>query len=199
VPARSGPALLDADEEHDGYGRVIFYVTEAVLQDPACTPENKEAAELVRAEFIPALSELQDRYLDEASRAKNRKERLEDKAVKGALKRFPMVEHGTLLEVGTKFVAAGIRLHDLLSDRGDVVKPDRRAAITVRPRLIGVLNELRVKLKKEVAKDPKLPRDLEQRVFGYFDTILGMKKPTTKLPRIPKAPPAPEAKADAPK
>ncbi len=191
--------LLEADEEHDGYGRVLFYATEAVLQDPACKPENKEAAELIRAQFIPTLSELQDRYLDEAKRAKDRKETLEDKAVKAALKRVPNLEHGTLFEVATKFVAAGLRLHDLLSDRGDVVKPDRRAAITVRPKLIGVLNELRAKLKKEVAKDPKLPRDLEQRVFGYFDTVVGMRKPAAKAPRTAKAPPAPAAPADGPK
>ncbi len=77
--------LLEADQAHDGYGRVLFLITAAVLADPDASPELTDAAETVRAQFIPTLAELQDRYLDEAMRAKQREPLLKDKAIKAAL------------------------------------------------------------------------------------------------------------------
>ncbi|MFO0592503.1 MAG: hypothetical protein U0441_33475 [Polyangiaceae bacterium] len=187
--------LLAADEEHDSEGRVIFYVTEAALAGAHVSDEIRADAAEIRAQLIPSLAELRDRYIDEANRAKKREPLLSNADFKAKLKRFPFVEKETLFDVASRFIAAGIKLNDLLSDRGDVVKPDRSALVTLRPSAIRVFNELREKILKEMAKDKSLPRDLETRVFGYHDTVLSMKKPPPKraAAKSPAASPAPAA------
>ncbi len=110
--------LLEADEEHDSEGRVIFLTTGAVLAGAHVSEESRGAAERIRRKLIPSLGELQDRYIDEASRAKKREALLADADFKADLKRIPYVDKQSLFDVASRYIAAGLRLHDLVSADG---------------------------------------------------------------------------------
>jgi hypothetical protein len=188
---------LDAlDESHDGYGGAIYFVTEAYLRLPGAAPETVAAAQRIRAAFIPALADLGATYATEAERALERKPLLI--SMKPDLQRFPLAGGGTLFDTATAFLDAGERIHHTLSDRADVPKGARKEAAKLRSATVGTLNRLRADVVREVKKDSSLPRDLEARLFGYFDTLEAM-KPATKAdasaPASPEAPPAPAAAA----
>jgi hypothetical protein len=57
-----------------------------------------------------------------------------------------------------------------------------------------MVNRLRDDLARELAKDAALPRDLDQRVFGYLDTLVAMVPAgtTTGEPTPPATTPATE-------
>jgi len=181
--------LQAADGEHDGHGATIFYTTEATLRMPG-TPEDLRAAALrIREGFVPALAELNDAYVVEAHRATERRPLLG--SLKADLERFPVRSGVTLLQVATAFLDAGDKINSLLNQRGDVPKADRRKAAVLRSKGIGLLNRLRADLRDEVESTPSLPRDLEQRVFGYLDTLASMTKPAPKEEPKPEAPGTP--------
>ncbi len=161
--------LAEADARHDGYGAAVYFAVEAVLRLPDAPADVKEAAERVRAAFVPALADLQDSYLAEAHRAKERRPLLA--SMKADLERFPVLGGETLLDVCTKLLDAGDRLNALLDQRGDAPQADRSEAAALRARAVGILNRFRDELRAEIESDPSLPRDLEHRVFGYLDTI----------------------------
>jgi hypothetical protein len=157
------------DAEHDGYGAAIYFTTEVYLRLPDVDPEIAAAALRIRLAFIPALAELTASYAIEAERAMERMPLLASMAAD--LERFPVAGGVSLLGVATSFLRAGEQLHHLISERADVPKASRKEAAALRPATIGILNRLRADLTREIKKDPSLPRDLEQRVFGYFDTL----------------------------
>jgi hypothetical protein len=65
--------------------------------------------------------------------------------------------------------------------RGDVPRAARHQAAALRSRATGLLNRLRQDLAQDVAKTPELPRDLDQRLFGYLDTLVAIRvKPAKK-------------------
>lgn len=189
-------ALQLADADHDGYGGALYFTTEVYLRLPNAAPEILAAAKHVRAELIPELDELTKPYAVEADKAIERKAKLP--ALKEALKLFPMAGGGTLFEVAKKFLDAGETIHELLSKRADSPKESRKEASALRSRAVGVLYRLRADLQDEVAGNPKLPRDMEHRIFGYLDTLHSM-QPRSSAP-APAAPaPAAPATGDAPK
>lgn len=170
---------IDAlDAAHDGHGAMIYFMTEAYLRAPAADPAITEAAQRIRDAFIPNLRELSAAYVTEASRAIERKPLLE--SMKADLQLFPLAGGGTLLDTATAFLEAGEALHDRLSDRADMLQGSRKEAVVLRPVTVGMLNRFRADLVRELKKDPKLPRDLEQRVFGYFDTLEAMHRAEAK-------------------
>jgi hypothetical protein len=159
------------DIEHDGFGGALYFFTEAYLRLPTATPQMKEAALRIREAFVPELGELSAPYVTEASRAMDRKPKLAE--LEADLKQFLVAPNGTtLLDVATGFIDAGTKLHEGLSKRADAPKPlGRGAASGLRSKSLGTLNRLRADLVKELKRDPKLPQDLEQRVFAYFDLL----------------------------
>ncbi len=166
--------LLDAlDTEHDGYGGAIYFVTEVYLRLPGADEAIVAAAQRIRAAFIPSLSELGAAYALEAERALERRPLLT--SMKADLKRFPLAGGDTLLDVATAFLDAGVNIHQALSERADLPRPVRKEAAKLRSATIGTLGRLRADLKRELKKDPKLPQDLETRIFGYFDTLENMR------------------------
>jgi len=189
---------IDAlDGTHDGHGAVIFFMTEVYLRSPTADPAIVDAAKRIRDEFIPNLGELSASYVTEAERAMERRPLL--KSMKVDLQLFPLAGGGTLLDTATAFLDAGESLHEKLSDRADMLQGSRKKAAALRPATIGALNRFRADLVREIKKDPKLPRDLEQKVFGYFDTLEGMHAAPPKAepkPAPPAAPAAPEGPKD---
>lgn len=163
--------LDETDTEHDGLGAAIWHTTEAYYRSPRTSPEILDAAGRIRAEFIPTLLDLQASYADEADAAIARKKTLSRH--KADLKLFPVAEGETLLDWVTAFLDAGERLNTLLSERADMPQASRKGAGSLRSATIGLLNRLRAGLADELAHDPKLPRDLDARVFGYFDQLHG--------------------------
>lgn len=119
------------------------------------------------------------------------------KSLKPELESLANPTGGTLYAVAKNFLGAGLELHTLLSARGDAPKASREQAGVIRGRLIGALAHLRADVKKEVAKNTALPRDLEQKIFGYFDTLSDMEKPSKKLAPAG-SPPAPADPAKTP-
>ncbi len=188
-------AILDAlDENHDGYGGAIHFTVEVYSRLPGVDPETLAAAHRIRAAFIPALAELGASYPTEADRAMDRKPLLV--SMQADLQRFPIAGGGTLLDVATAFLDAGERIHSTLSDRADVPKGVRKEAARLRSTTVGMLGRLRADVVREVKKDSTLPRDLEARIFGYFDTLEAMQpaaKGKASEPAAPAAPAAPTA------
>jgi len=171
--------LGQTDKRHDGFGSVIFLATEVAFRLPDASDDLVAAARRLRAAVIPKLAELRSSYRLEADQAIDREPQLETLA--DDLRRFPVPDGRTLLEVATGFVAEGKKLHSLLSERGNVPKGQRARAAIIRSQTLGMINRLRDDLDRELAKDASLPRDLDQRVFGYLDT-LGSMIPTGILP-----------------
>jgi len=188
-------ATLDAlDQNHDGYGGAIHFTVEVYSRLPGVDPETLAAAHRIRAAFIPALAELGASYPIEADRAIDRKPLLI--SMKADLMRFPIAGGGTLFDTATAFLDAGERIHHTLSDRADVPKGVRREAAQIRSTTVGLLGRLRADVVREVKKDSTLPRDLEARIFGYFDTLEAMQpapKAEASEPTAPAAPAAPVA------
>jgi hypothetical protein len=179
---------LDAmDARHDGFGAAIYFTTEVYLRLPDVDPAVAEAARRIRAAFIPALGDLSAPYAVEADRAIERKPLLV--SMKADLKRFDVASGGTLLDVATSFLHAGEKIHELLSDRADALGASRKEATALRPATIGILNRFRADLARELKKDKNLPRDLDHRVFGYFDTLEGMHTAAKAATPPPVAPP----------
>ena len=181
-------ADLDAlDAHHDGYGGAMYFTTEVYLRLPATDPELVAAAHRIRAAFIPALAELGASYPVEADRAIERKPLLI--SMQADLTRFPIAGGGTLLDTAKAFLDAGERIHRTLSDRADVPKGARKEAAKLRSTTVGMLGRLRADVVREVKKDSALPRDLEARLFSYFDTLEAMQPaPKAEAPAEPAAP-----------
>lgn len=197
-------AELDAaDNQHDGYGAVLFFTAEALLRLPDGDPAHRAAAQRIREAFIPVLGELTAPYAIEASRARERRPLLQDPQLTQDLKLFALPDGRTLVDVAAAFVKAGEHLDQLLSARADAPKGTRKEAGQLRGRVLGLLSSLRKDLAEEVLKDPKLARDLEHRVFGYFDTLSDMLRqtlaaqaagnpaPLSAVPSKPAGPPNP--------
>ncbi|MDW8248315.1 MAG: hypothetical protein RMJ98_03290, partial [Myxococcales bacterium] len=172
-PSLSGMPLAEelkaADDRHDAYGSILFFLTEAYLRHPDAPDEILAAARRIREAFLPHLGELNASYAQEADRALERKRYLAER--KEDLLLFPMAGGKTLLDVATAYLEAGEHLHKLLSDRADIPRGQRQEASTLRPRAIGALSRLRRDLVAEIKKNQALPRDLEDRIFAYLDAL----------------------------
>jgi hypothetical protein len=170
----SGGAPLDAaldalDAAHDGYGGAIYFTTEVYLRLPGASPSVVDAAVRIRSGLIPSLFELGASYATEAERAIERKPLLT--SLEADLRRFPLAGGGTLYDAAAAFLDAGERLHGMLSGRADVPEGTAQEAAKIRSATVGMLSRLRADVTREVKKNTRLPRDLDVRIFGYFDKL----------------------------
>lgn len=185
--------LAERDTEHDGFGGAVWFITEAYARCPDTSDKVRAAAARIRAQFIPALQELQGSFVDEAHRARDREATLKD--YKDDLKLFPVAEGHTLFDWVSGFIGAGLALNELLSDRADAPLDSRAGAGTLRTKSLGLLTRMRGALSDEVAANKKLPRDLETQAFAFLDQ-LAAQRPAPKK-RAKAVPPAAGAGAPA--
>lgn len=181
--------LGERDTEHDGFGSAVWFVTEAYARCPDTSDEVRAAAARIRAQFIPALQELQGTFVDEAHRARDREVTLKDH--KEDLKLIPVAGGKTLFDWVSGFINAGLALNDLLSDRADAPLDSRAGAGTLRTKALGLLSRMRGALNDEVAANKKLPRDLEAQAFAYLDQLATQRPAPRKREKAAPAKPTP--------
>lgn len=190
--------LEERDTEHDGYGGAVWYMVEAYVRCPGTGDDIRAAAERIRAQFIPALRELNGSFADEAKRARDREAVLAD--YKDDLKLFPVADKGgkkTLYDWVKGYLDAGLALGALLSDRADIPVDSREGAATLRAKTLGTLTRMRSALADELAGNPKLDRNLDTLVFAHFDQLAAQWSAAKKRAKSAAEPKAAEAKADA--
>ena len=123
--------------------------------------------------MIPSLSTLTDSYEDEAARIDDKRKILTRHA--DFLAAFQVGPSHTLQSILSAHVEAGEKLGELLSKRAGEVAEDKSArtkqSITLRSATIGLLGRFRQALADEVEANKDLPRDLESKVFAYFDQL----------------------------
>ena len=166
-------ALTDADGRHDGFGSAIWHLTEAYLRWPDIPANVRSAIERVRAAFIPHLDVLQASYVNEAKAAIDNKHDLVK--LESDLKSIPLAGGLSLYDWCTGFIGGGEMIAKLLSERANADTGARREAGKLRTSTISILSRFRAALADEMATNKTLPADLDARVFGYLDTLHGMR------------------------
>ncbi len=163
---------------------------------PALPKELRDAAERIRNEFIPELRELRDSYADEARRAIERKAKLA--TFRSDLQRFPVAwtdgtaKHPTLYDWVAAYLDAGAHLDELLSARADAAPGSRADAGALRASTLGLIGRFRAGLANELTANPKLPRDLDAKVFAYLDLLTDLRaKGSTEEALAPPPDPTP--------
>jgi hypothetical protein len=170
--------LTAADGLHDGYGKAIWFLSESYRALPDLDSQLRDAIGAVQAQVIGSLGELKKAYAVEAAAAVDRAKVLPK--IKADLKLFPVAGNGTLFDWVAAFTRHGEKLHELLAQRGAAragaePTPAGKEILVLRNETVGLLGRARAALADEVEHDPKLPRNLEAQVFGYFDELLAMR------------------------
>lgn len=173
--------LAIVDDEHDGYGYALWFITEAYLRLPGSSLT--AVATRVREAFVPEISELQASYADEAAAAGNRKEKLVE--LEADLRQLP-TDGGTAYDWAVAFVTSGEKISALLSQRADVEAQTRKEAQILRSETVGMLNDLRRAIGREKKRNDTLPEDIDAQIFGYFDTLEEHRSQRVRAPK-PKA------------
>jgi len=197
--------LSDTDALHDGVGAAIYHMTEAYRLNPLVDDDLRASATSLQTTFAPGTAELQRTYQDQAANASRRKDKLDDAA--DDLARFPLAGRGHLGQWVEAFLNAGIQLDVLLSQRASIDASRRQAAgdlMGLRPRTIGLLNQLRSELANEAELNPELPANLDDLLFSYFDQLSearlrnGKTAPTLPAPAPEPAPAGAEPATEPP-
>ena len=165
--------LAHADGVHDAFGTAIWHLCTAYMEHPRVPPRVQDAAMRCREALIPSLAMLRKSYADEAAAAMSRRAAIA--GMENDLNLFPVADGKTLLDWALAYIDQGERLHGLLSARADAVAavdaPARRRANQLRADTIALLVHFRTSLADEMAADLSLPRDLDTRIFGFFDQL----------------------------
>jgi hypothetical protein len=177
--------LAETDGEYDGFGGGIWYLTEAYLRIPGLDPKLADAVRRIRAAFIPAMGELNESYANEAAAALRRKDDL--KTLENELKLIPIAGSGTLYDWASAYVSRGEKLSALLSKRSDMDTKARKKATTLRSEAVGVLNDLRRAIAREMHRNQALPADTDAKVFSYFDTLEEKREAANRAAKAAKA------------
>ena len=165
--------LSHADGVHDALGTAIWHLCTAYMEHPRVPPRVQDAASRCREALIPTLGALRKSYADEAAAALSRRAAIS--GMEADLNLFPVADGKTLLDWALAYIDQGERLHGLLAARADAVaavdSQARRRAQELRVETVELLFHFRTSLADEMAADPTLPRDLDQRIFGFFDQL----------------------------
>jgi hypothetical protein len=165
--------LAHADGVHDALGTAIWHLCTAYVEHPRVPPRVQDAAMRCREALIPSLWVLRKSYADEAAAALSRRAAIA--GMEPDLNLFPAADGKTLLDWALAYIDQGERLHGLLNARADAVAAvdgqARRRAAQLRSETADLLAHFRAALADEMAADPTLPRDLEERIFGFFDQL----------------------------
>lgn len=166
--------LAIKDGEHDGFGEAIHHYAEAIRSLPTAPAAMKSSALRVREAFVPKLGVLRVSYADEAASAIRKRPLLNELKADLQAVPVPYPMGGTLLDWATSFINAGDDIDKLLNDRSLMSNGNENLstpAIKVRTTTIGLLSRFRAALIDEIEEDTSLPRDLEHRIFSYFDQM----------------------------
>jgi hypothetical protein len=165
--------LADTDALHDSTGRAIFHICEAYSQLVTLSQAHRDFAAKVAETFVPSLGGLQKSYEDEAAAAKKRETNLEE--LKTSLEAFPVAPETSLYTLVSAHIEAGKKIDSLLSARAETTAEDEANRVkqvgVLRSKTIGTINQLREALAHEVSVNQELPRDLESKIFSYYDQI----------------------------
>jgi len=132
--------------------------------------EQRAAARRIREAFIRDLGVLSDSYAEEAAAAKQNRPKLVE--LEADLRAAPTPDGKTLYEWASAFVDHGDKLAQLLSSRGQATGFEYfRQQTALRVTTLGLLGRFRAALKDELAENPQLPRDLDERIFGGFEEL----------------------------
>lgn len=168
--------ITDADFLHDGYGGAIWHICQAYKRCPGTPPAVIEAIKSIEDAFIPDLEDLKASYVQEANAAIKHKQDLVTLEI--ALKSIPIAGGMSLLDWGNGYVSGGELVGTLLSQRADADNGARREAGKIRAATVAVLGRFRGALGDEVSITPALPKDLDSKVFAYFDELDAMRAAT---------------------
>ncbi|MBK9261879.1 MAG: hypothetical protein IPM54_19005 [Polyangiaceae bacterium] len=184
--------LAVKDEHHDGFGEAIHYYTEAIIRLPSAPQGLKDAAIRVRDAFVPKLGVLRASYANEAATAMRKRPLLDSLKADLQAIAVPHPAGATMLDWATAFIDAGDDIDKLLNDRS-LVGTDTLGTpvLKIRTTTLGLLSRFRAALIDEIEEDTSLPRDLEARVFSYFDQL--QKTRDEAAARRNKSEPAPTA------
>ena len=167
--------LAHEDARHDGFAAAAWFASEAYLALPDLPFGDRVALKMLRREILPPPHELSAPYADEAARAVQRAEEMNDEH-RNALSRFPVRGGKTLLDWIEAYIASGKRLERLLSQRAMAERTGEVAvsaldAGRLRGRAVALLIQLRETLKYELHEDPIRARELDQQMFQFIDNI----------------------------
>ena len=159
--------------EHHGFGAALHHILEGYRRMPSASEETRRTAERLRDAFVPELDELDADHGTQFRRAQSRRPKLEE--LQTELRSFPVFPRGTtLFDVAARFVESGLSLGENVSRRralGETEPSSNAELLELRSRAVHVLNRLRAEIARDVARDRKLPADLELRLLGYFDLL----------------------------
>jgi hypothetical protein len=165
--------LAHVDGVHDALGTAIWHLLTAYAEHPRVPPRVQDAAVRCREALIPSLGVLRRSYADEAAAALSRRAAIS--GMEPDLNLFPVADGKTLLDWALAYIDQGERLHGLLARREEAVAAvdgqARRRAAQLRAETAAILGHFRDALADETAADPSLPRDLDARIFGFFDQL----------------------------
>jgi hypothetical protein len=165
--------LGNADGVHDSTGRALHYIGKAAAELKDLEESVRAAVAEVVGKVIPSLGLLKESYEDEAAEAAEKRNVLEGH--RDFLEAFPFGPKHTLKSILTAHVEAGEKLGQILSKRADTVADVQNARtkeiMALRSVTIGLLNRFRQAVADEVEHNPSLPRDLESKIFTYFDQM----------------------------
>jgi hypothetical protein len=163
--------LAETDDDHDGLGGAVWFITEAVLRHPTLTPTLRTAAEAIRTAFVPELAVLRKPHADEAAAAYNHRSDLT--RLEAELKSITVPGGQTLYTWVNDFLDKGDQLGSLLALRGQAQAGAESAkqAAALRAGTIGLLGRLRSSIQDEVAGGAKLPAGYEAKLFATFDEL----------------------------
>lgn len=177
LPLPTEAARANADElkrldaVHDGYYRAAYHLLSAYEAHPELPDDLRAALPRLRAALLPDLSATNATYATEAAKAADRERRAAELAPD--LARFPVVD-GHLGDWLHRNIVAGHRIGDLLHGRAHAELPSLAPAApasVLRSRVLGTLALLRDTARLELDARPELPRDLENVLFGYIDSL----------------------------
>lgn len=162
-------AMTELDDQHDGFGAALWYITEAYLRCPDVSSNTRKIIERIRSVFIPELEVIRAPYADEVEAALRNKNDLAE--FESDLKAIPLAEGKTLYDWCVGFITKGEQLGQLLSQRADLSAISRVEASKLRGATVGTIGRMRAALADEAAFDDNLPRDIDSQLFSYFDEL----------------------------
>ena len=165
--------LAEVDDEHDAFGRAIYYVGKAVASLKTIDSDTRKTFGEINRQVVPSLGTLMASYEDEAAMADEKQKILAK--YDAFLEAFRFGESLTLKDLLTGHVRAAERIKDLLSARAEEVAEDKvsrnRQIMALRGATLGLLSRFRQALIDEVKTNPDLPDDLDTKVFAFFDQL----------------------------
>jgi hypothetical protein len=166
-------ALEETEQRFDSGIRAFHYVCFGLAQFVDFPKDVREFLDNAKKSLAPSLRVIKNSHKAKAASAKAEEKNLA--ALKASLEAFPIGPNATLYTLAAAYIEAGGKLDTLLSSRADTFVDEElkytKEVRVLRSRTVGIINKFREALAQEVKINPALPRDLEARVFAYYDQL----------------------------